>query len=252
MQRKSPVVAAKMGCRIAKQNLPYTESLQNWYFALIDNQVYVEILPSNNYQDIVGAKLFHDTVCDWFRRLDSHLSIKCSNALRRAIHGIEKVRKANGDSTNVMTIKINDYYAKQRLTCIELVEDVVNTFYKLNFYVTRSIAIEFIENIIDEYIVCFKENKRIFSNNFKTEILWNDDHYVTRTTTLHNFASALSDAFEVEEAVVSTPQLNLIKSYQHGCKRRLGSYSRRLCHVLVRAKRGEKCQSKKFLRRLHH
>jgi hypothetical protein len=79
------------------------------------------------------------------------------------MQGLSKFRTGKGAPADPTTIRVNEYYASQRQTCIELIEDIINVFYDWN---------------PDQTLMCeriqrdFRANKRIYTNNNKEIIRW--------------------------------------------------------------------------------
>lgn len=219
-----------MGCKLSKDELPYYETNEMWYFIIDDGQFYIKTQIESNTPEMDFET--HFLVYDWLIRLNE----KSFGILKRSIEGIGKVVVGKGDPKDPITLRINEHYATQRLVCIDLIEDIVNTFYEWSPKVDGMNVCEMVELVVRDYDVLFRKNR---NNYFPGKIVkWCSDSNLSEKLgyyVIENF----ENVYYPSSIVTLTPTI-----YKPIFKSKIPN-SHSLRKSKSRAKRGEKCESKK-------
>lgn len=228
-----------MGCKVSKDDVPYNEIPYSWYFTIVQGQILVDSYPILCGISLLEARI-HDII---YNRLDQ-LNKYCLGTLSRVIAGIGKFRTGKGVVDDPVTLRINDYYEKQRQLCIEVVEDVINTFYHWSpdpFLVYD----DAIDMVVAEYNQQFHDNRRKHTNGFNYSIKWINGKYDVKQNILSTLDRLFSSIFPRNyEIVLVSHQYKPLPTWSYRPNK-----DKLVRHPMNRQLHGGKCASRVSVRR---
>ena len=228
-----------MGCNTSKDELPYYETRFFWYFCILDGQVMIA-----RHTGIISeeAIAIHTEINDKLEVINTLLH----GSLTRAIDGIGKIRTGKGVLDHPLTVRINAHYEKQRTTCIELIEDVINTFSiweDLSDDLKLRDRRRLVREVTSEYTQRFVENRREYTENHTLRITWENGGYVSHWYVPPPDRQVSNRSQKTKRVVTYTVVQRSIPTYR--C-----TFSKKpLRERTTRSRHGDKCVSRTSVRR---